>query len=141
MASVPINELDSLSKMDEYDQMLAMDRISRKYGISISNIQKQLSTLKNKGINGDLSSDNFSIPSKNNNAIGSNTQPLDSPTYLQNADKFRMKYDPSEQSMAKQAQVNQAILCPHCSAPLGIPATRPIKVMCPNCMQESTFHN
>lgn len=141
MASIPTNELEVLSKMDDYDKMLAMDRVSRKYGVSVANIEKQLSALKNGKMNESIVSDNFSVPSKNNMSLTSDGQEKNSPTYLQNANKFRMKYDPSEQSMARQAQVNQAILCPDCSAPLGIPSIRPIKINCPNCLQEFTFYN
>ncbi len=140
MASIPLAELEVLSKMDDYDKMLAMDRVSRQYGVSVASIEKQISAMKNGGITDENATDDFFVPSKSSNA----PEPIPqqgAPTYLQNANKFRMKYDPSEQSMAKQSQVNQAILCPHCSAPLGIPATRPIKINCPNCLQESTFYN
>ena len=141
MASVPVAELQELSKMDDYDKMLAMDRVSRQYGVSVANIEKQISSLASGGpITNMPSDDNLFVPSKSpsNESI---PQPHGSPTYLENANKFRMKYDPSEQSVTRQSQVNQAILCPQCSAPLGIPATRPIKINCPNCLQESTFYN
>lgn len=141
MASIPMAEIQSLSQMDDYDKMLAMDRVSRQYGVSVANIEKQISALASGGqsLNNHSNEDLF-VPSKStsNEPI---PQPQGSPTYLENANKFRMKYDPSEQSITRQSQVNQAILCPQCSAPLGIPATRPIKINCPNCLQESTFYN
>ena len=43
MASVPMAELQALSKMDDYDRMLAMDRVARQYGVSVANLEKQLS--------------------------------------------------------------------------------------------------
>ena len=141
MASIPMAELQALSSMDDYDKMLAMDRLSKQYGVSVANIEKQVSALSSGGVVTEMpSNDDLYVPSKSSPSEPA-VQPAGAPTYLENANKFRMKYDPSEESVARQSQVNQAILCPHCSAPLGIPATRPIKVMCPSCMQESTFYN
>ena len=140
MASIPMAELQALSKMDDYDKMLAMDRVSRQYGVSVANIEKQLSALSSGCVVQEMpANDDLFVPSKT--STEPSAQLPGAPTYLDNANKFRMKYDPSEESVSKQSQVNQAILCPHCSVPLGIPATRPIKVMCPSCMQESTFYN
>ena len=142
MASIPVSELQALTKMDDYDKMLAMDRVSRQYGVSVSNIEKQLSALASGGNIAEVASnDDLFVPSKSSTSDESQMQPQGSPTYLENANKFRMKYDPSEKSVARQSQVEQAILCPHCSAPLGIPSTRPIKINCPNCLQEATFYN
>ncbi len=141
MASIPMAELQALSSMDDYDKMLAMDRLSKQYGVSVANIEKQVSALSSGGVVTEMpSNDDLYVPSKSSPSEPV-VQPPGAPTYLENANKFRMKYDPSEESVARQSQVNQAILCPHCSAPLGIPATRPIKVKCPNCLQESTFYN
>ena len=39
----------------------------------------------------------------------------------------------------RRQNVDQAIMCPGCGVALGIPAVRPIKVTCPQCMQETTF--
>ncbi len=142
MASVPVTELQALSTMDDYDKMLAMDRLSKQYGVSVANIEKQASALASGGVVVDSpSNDDLYVPSKSTSPHEPVVQPPGAPTYLENANKFRMKYDPSEESVVRQSQVNQAILCPHCSAPLGIPATRPIKINCPNCLQESTFYN
>ena len=142
MASIPVSELQALIKMDDYDKMLAMDRVSRQYGVNVSSIEKQLLALASGGNVAEIdSNDDLFVPSKSSTDDESQMQPSGSPTYLENANKFRMKYDPSEESVSRQSQVNQAILCPHCSAPLGIPATRPIKINCPNCLQESTFYN
>ena len=43
MASIPMAELQALSSMDDYDKMLAMDRLSKQYGVSVANIEKQVS--------------------------------------------------------------------------------------------------
>ena len=141
MASIPMAELQALSSMDDYDKMLAMDRLSKQYGVSVANIEKQVSALSSGGVVTEMPpNDDLYVPSKSSPSEPV-VQPAGAPTYLENANKFTMIYDPSEESVARQSQVNQAILCPHCSAPLGIPATRPIKVKCPNCLQESTFYN
>ena len=142
MASVPVADLQALSTMDDYDKMLAMDRLSKQYGVSVANIEKQASALASGGTVVDSSSnDDLYVPSKSSTYGEPAVQPPGTPTYLENANKFRMKYNPSEESVTRQSQVNQAILCPHCSAPLGIPSTRPIKINCPNCLQEATFYN
>lgn len=59
--------------------------------------------------------------------------------YLSDAHRYRVEYDPSKDGLQRQAQIEQAVICPGCGSALGIPATRPIKVTCPNCMTDSTF--
>jgi len=53
--------------------------------------------------------------------------------------RHRFEYDPSPDASQRRQQVSQAITCPSCGAALGIPAIRPIKVACPQCLQEHTF--
>ena len=55
--------------------------------------------------------------------------------------QFRAKYDPSHDGQRRQTEIQQAILCPQCNSPLGIPSIRPIKVKCPNCDSENVFTN
>ena len=64
-----------------------------------------------------------------------------SPRFLENTHKYRFTYDPSHSGKKRQSEVNQAIVCPHCNAALGIPSVRPISVKCPACLMESTFEN
>ena len=63
------------------------------------------------------------------------------PQYIDNPENYRLKYNPSEQGRQNQSQVKQAIICPSCSSPLGIPDIRPIKVTCPQCMNEAVFQS
>ncbi|MFL2959197.1 MAG: hypothetical protein ACJZ5P_04010 [Candidatus Thalassarchaeaceae archaeon] len=70
-----------------------------------------------------------------------NDQKEGSPRFLENTHKYRFTYDPSQSGKRRQSEVDQAIVCPHCSAALGIPSIRPISVTCPACMMESTFEN
>ena len=53
---------------------------------------------------------------------------------------FRFEYDPSQEAAQRRATVAQAILCPGCGVALGIPDVRPIKVTCPQCLQETVFN-
>ena len=56
MAAVPMAELQALSRMDDYDRMLAMDRVARQYGVSVANLEKQLSALSSGGTIQEISS-------------------------------------------------------------------------------------
>jgi len=60
---------------------------------------------------------------------------------LSEAHRYRMGYDPSNEGRMRQSQVEQAIVCPACRSPLGIPSVRPIKVTCPQCMTETLFES
>ena len=140
MASVPTTELQALMAMDEYDRMLGMDRISRQYGVSAKQVEAQIRTLQAGGGQADIpAEEQMFMPSKTDPAAVSEPSP-GGPTYLTDANQYRLQYDPSEEGVAHQSQVNQAIVCPHCSSPLGIPSVRPIKVTCPNCMNEAQFN-
>ena len=141
MASIPAAELQALMAMDDYDRMLGVDRISRQYGVSAKQVEAQVRTMQAGGTPADIPAEEpMFMPSKSDPGAGAEP-PQGGPTYLPDADDYRLQYDPSEEGVTHQAQVNQAIVCPHCSAPLGIPAVRPIKINCPNCMQEATFHS
>ena len=58
---------------------------------------------------------------------------------LPDADRYRLGYDPTAKGQQRQNMVQQAILCPACNAPLGIPTIRPIDVTCPECLTSTTF--
>jgi len=58
---------------------------------------------------------------------------------LPDASRYRMGYDPTREGLGRQDMVQQAILCPACHAPLGIPSIRPILVTCPQCLTETNF--
>jgi hypothetical protein len=58
---------------------------------------------------------------------------------LPDAGRYRLGYDPTAQGQQRQNMVQQAILCPACNAPLGIPMIRPIDVVCPECLTSTTF--
>ena len=58
---------------------------------------------------------------------------------LPDAGRYRLGYDPTSKGQQRQDMVQQAILCPACNAPLGIPMIRPIDVTCPECLTSTTF--
>ena len=57
-----------------------------------------------------------------------------------NKSNLRFEYDPSQEAAQRRSTVAQAILCPSCGVALGIPDVRPIKVTCPQCLQETEFN-
>ena len=141
--ALPHDVLARLASLTGYDQMLEMDSISRSHNVGLAEIESQLAAFKSGTIN--TQSDeiaDFSPVSSKEVVNLENAQPIDTaPKYIDNPDNYRLRYDPSRQGQSNQSQVNQAIVCPTCSAPLGIPNIRPIKVTCPQCMTESVFHS
>ena len=136
MTQVSATVLQELLAMDDYDRTLALDRIARKHSITAEQVLAQLEAHQSGG----------AAPASNSLDNMDQLQPPTLPegqsaNYLQDAHRYRVRYDPSHDGTDRQAQVEQAIMCPSCGAPLGIPATRPIKVTCPNCSTESTFHS
>ena len=149
--AVPDNVLQSLHTMDGYDQMLAMDKIAREQGVGVEQLQAELQAFIQRGATPisevpspqENDMDGFLIPGEAAGQSGKSDQQFvaTSPRYIDDPSKLRMRYDPSVEGGERQSGVTQAILCPTCSAPLGIPSTRPIKVTCPNCATVSLFEN
>ena len=140
MAQLSDAVLNELNKMDEYDRLLALDRIARENNLTAEQVKEQLQIYQQGGastINNPGYEEMISPPSQTETQTTSGQQP----NYIENAHRYRVRYDPSHDGQSRQSSVEQAILCPHCSAPLGIPAVRPIKVTCPNCMNEAMFEN
>ena len=122
---VPAELIAQLAAMNEYERLLAADAAS-----------------KNLGVKGGTQADSTfthleSAPQEQQTEV---PQQQNAAHHLQDAHRYRMKYDPSAESTSRSKEITDAIVCPHCNAPLGIPSIRPIKVNCPNCMNESTFH-
>ena len=137
MSQLSSSVLSELANMDEYDRMLALDRIARQHNLTTGQVEEQVKAFQQGGttqpemsIEEDQST---SEPTNDQNPAGQQ------PNYLQDAHRYRVRYDPSHDGQSRQSSVEQAILCPNCGAPLGIPAVRPIKVTCPNCMTEAMF--
>ena len=127
---LPEHVLTKLDGMDDYDRMLAFDRIGKDHRLSAAEVEAHYRAWKSGG----------AVPS----TLASPEQAPSVPSgqtanFVQDAARYRPSYDPSKEGRARQSQIEQAVMCPLCNSALGIPATRPIKVTCPNCMAESTF--
>ena len=143
--ALPADVLARLASLSGYDQMLEMDAISRNHGIGLAEIEAQLASFKTNPSSSPQSpsnglTDGFEPVAYKEVVDLDTAQPIQTgPQYIDNPDQYRMKYNPSQTGQSNQSQVRQAIICPACSSPLGIPDIRPIKVTCPQCMQESVF--
>ncbi len=140
MARLSNAVLAELAGMDDYDRTLALDRIARQHDMTPEQVMAEVRAFQQGG---DVETTSMAAlderisPTQTDSQSHSGKQP----DYLTNAHRYRVRYDPSHDGQNRQSQVEQAILCPHCSAPLGIPAIRPIKVTCPNCMNEAVFNS
>ena len=127
---LPGDVLAKLDAMDDYDRMLAFDRIGKDHRMSGAEVEAHYKAWKSGG----------TVPSTVTTTESESSVPSgQSANYLQDAARYRPSYDPSREGRARQSQIEQAVMCPLCNSALGIPSTRPIKVTCPNCMAESTF--
>ena len=144
--ALPADVLSRLASLTGYDLMLEMDTISRTHNTGLAEIESQLAAFKQAATAPPIQQDDFVeefVPGAHKEIVDlDQAQPLQTgPQYIDNPDQYRLKYDPSQQGQSNQAQVKQAIICPACSAPLGIPDIRPIKVTCPQCMHETVFNS
>ena len=142
--ALPQDVLARLASLSGYDQMLEMDAVSRTHGVALAEIESQIAAYKAGATQQQATNPvaDFDPVASKELVDLENAQPVNTgPNYIDNPDQYRMKYDPSARGQANQSQVNQAIMCPACSAPLGIPDIRPIKVTCPQCMHEVVFHS
>ena len=122
--------LAKLDAMDEYDRILADDRIGKDHRKSAAEVEAQFNAWKSGG----------SIPSSfSTPTVAPSTPSGQAANYISDASRYRPAYDPSKEGKSRQSQIEQAVMCPLCNSALGIPSTRPIKVTCPSCMAESTF--
>ena len=144
--ALPADVLSRLASLSGYDLMLEMDTISRTHNTGLAEIESQLVAFKQAATAPPVQQDDFVeefVPGAHKEVVDlDQAQPLQTgPQYIDNPDQYRLKYDPSQQGQSNQSQVKQAIICPACSAPLGIPDVRPIKVTCPQCMYEAVFNS
>ena len=141
MADVPEHEISALRALSGYDQMLGIDRITKQYGITEAELLTHLQPathVQQQGSpivpgNSDANTTPFIPDLKEAPTIPSTATLLDK-------SNFRFEYDPSQEAAQRRSAVAQAILCPSCGVALGIPDVRPIKVTCPQCLQETMFN-
>ena len=128
MADIPEHEITALRALSGYEQMLEIDRITKKYGITEAELLQRMAPSRDTRTG--MSS--FIPETKEAPALPSTANVLDK-------SNFRFEYDPSAEAAQRRSSVAQAILCPGCGVALGIPDVRPIKVTCPECLQETVF--
>ena len=133
MASVPDNVLQSLAAMTGYERMLEIDRIAASYGVTPAWIEQQISP-PSEANQDQIDPHQFAPSTKE-------TPTLPSSPSLIDKQNLRFEYDPSAEAAQRRERVDKAILCPSCGAALGIPSVRPIKVTCPQCLQETIFQS
>ena len=142
MTRIPAVLLQQFIGMSDYERDLAIDRSSRELGLTIKEITSQLEEFQGGQVKPSNNTPSEpQVPSRESNVKSGNDQKEGSPRFLENTHKYRFTYDPSQSGKRRQSEVDQAIVCPHCNAALGIPSIRPISVTCPACMMESTFEN
>lgn len=142
--ALPADVLSRLASLSGYDQMLEMDTVSRNHGVGLAEIESELAAFNAAATAPESTQvEQEFVPGAYKEPVDfESAQPMiNAPQYIDNPDQYRMKYNPSSQGVSNQSQVRQAIICPACSSPLGIPDIRPIKVTCPQCMHEATFHS
>ena len=130
MSQVPTEVLQALARLSGYERMLEIDRVSAQYGVTNQWLEQQVGGSSSAPV---ADPNSFAPASKETPALPADTD-------IFNKQSFRFEYDPSADAAERRQSVEQAILCPACGVALGIPAIRPIKVTCPQCLQESTFH-
>ena len=127
MTIISPDEYNLLINLPGNEQKLQAENIGKKYGLGAGQI---LNMLPNQA----------QSPASQSSGIATNNQStVDTNVSVQN--RHRFEYDPSPDASQRRQQVSQAITCPSCGAALGIPAIRPIKVTCPQCLEEHTFQS
>ncbi|MDP6010588.1 MAG: hypothetical protein QF707_02220 [Candidatus Poseidoniaceae archaeon] len=150
MSGLSKEVIATLANMDEYERLLAAESLSREHNIQMDALLVMVDdyikavasgqvpqTEQAQNINAGISADNFVAPAPDGVEMRTPT----TAHHIRDAHRYRMKYDPSSDSQSRTQDITEAIICPHCKAPLGIPSIRPIKVSCPSCMMESTFYD
>ncbi len=146
MSGLSREVIAALANMDEYERLLAAENISREHNLEMNAVLNMVDEYLKAVATGqapqsesvqNITAENFVTPAPDGVEMRTPT----TAQQISDAHRYRMKYDPSADSQSRAQEVTEAIICPHCKAPLGIPSIRPIKVSCPSCMMESTFYD
>lgn len=138
MAGVPEHVLAALRALSGYEQMLEMDRIMGQFGISEAELLALLQPNGAGTVPAPAQTQPYN-PSAPFEPGVKEAPTLPPPVAVLDKSKLRFEYDPSQEAAQRRASIAQAIACPGCGAALGIPDVRPIKVICPQCLQETVF--
>lgn len=139
MVTLAPDDMEVLRSLSGYDLTLEIAKMSTKYGIAKNEILAMLSQNTIPGY--DSSGEYDPSPKSLSNSSTPDSEYKNYNTSAKVIDKssFRFQYDPTPGVEQRREKVDQAILCPSCGVALGIPSIRPIKVTCPECLQETTF--
>lgn len=163
MAGVPEHEIAALRILSGYDQMLEISRVTKQYDVTEAELMEALNSVAQPSQSSMLGKPappplgkpappplGKPAPPSPDTLSASATAPftpdvkeapsLPATATMLDKSNFRFDYDPSQEAAQRRAAVAQAILCPGCGVALGIPDVRPIKVTCPQCLQESLFN-
>ena len=143
MSDVPASVIAELNALEGYEKMLAIDKVTVEHGVSSEELMR-LMEMASSGITSPTTETEWDMPISRTKGGVDPMMETSSPSSpgaeaLSDAHRYRMGYDPSKEGRMRQSQVEQAIVCPACRSPLGIPSVRPIKVTCPHCMTETLF--
>ena len=139
MVTLAPDDMQILRSLSGYDLTLEIAKMSTKYGITKNEILSMITESPNSGYNsaGEYDPTPQSVRSAPN--LDSDYKDYNSAARVIDKSSFRFEYDPTPGVGERREKVDQAILCPGCGVALGIPSIRPIKVTCPQCLQETTF--
>lgn len=115
--TIPPEMLRHLRHLEGYDRSLELDRMARLHGTTSEAIERLLQTEQPVEVS----------------TVGPPTSEPRKVMPLEDGGSYRPVYDPSPDALSRQAMIRERILCSTCSAPLGIPEIRPIRITCPNC--------
>jgi len=143
MARIPAVILQHFIGLSDYERKLAIDKASRELGMTVEQIENEIESFQSGGFNQDhpTAASPAEAPRRKSIFKRPSKQKEGGPEFIDEAHRYRFRYDPSEAGKARQENATQAITCPHCKAALGIPDKRPIRVTCPACMMDSTFED
>ena len=119
MTIISPSEYDLLMSLTGQEKNMQASNIGKKYGLSSTQILSMLPVQSTSGV--------------------TNPTPNSMNVNLTTGSSHRFEYDPSPDASQRRQNISDAVGCPGCGAALGIPSIRPIKVTCPQCLQEHTF--
>ena len=139
MVTLAPDDMQILRSLSGYDLTLGIAKMSTKYGIAKNDILAMLNQNPNPGYNSSGEYDPTPLSAVNTPDPNLGYKDYNSAAKVIDKSSFRFEYDPTPGVDQRRQKVDQAILCPSCGVALGIPSVRPIKVTCPQCLQETTF--
>lgn len=139
MMTLEEGDMALLRSLSGYDLTLEVAKMATKYGMPESNIMAMLSQQNSPGYTQTGEYDPSPQSMTSAPVVDNNYKDYTSSAQVIDKSNFRFEYDPTPGVSQRRQNVDQAILCPGCGVALGIPAIRPIKVTCPQCLQETTF--